>query len=133
MRHRGLSIAAGAALLLVQGAAAQPVEEFYRGKTINFYIGNTVGGGYDLYGRFIAAHLGRYVPGRPNVVPVNMPGAGGLNMAGWLYRNAPRDGTAIAIASQVLPIEQALGTPGVQYDTRRLLWIGRAAPVVEVS
>jgi hypothetical protein len=54
-------------------------------------------------------------------------------MAGWLYRSAPRDGTAIAIASQVLPIEQALGTKGVQYDARRLLWIGRAAPVVEIS
>ena len=52
---------------------------------------------------------------------------------GWLYRSAPRDGTAIAIASQVLPIEQALGTAGVQYDARRLNWIGRAAPVVEVS
>ena len=62
-----------------------------------------------------------------------MPGAGGLTMAGWLYRSAPRDGTAIAIASQVLPIEQALGAPSVQYDARRLSWIGRAAPVVEVS
>ena len=111
----------------------QTVEDFYRGKTINFYIGNTVGGGYDLYGRFIAMHLGRYLPGRPNIVPVNMPGAGGLTMAGWLYRSAPRDGTAIAIASQVLPIEQALGAPSVQYDARRLSWIGRAAPVVEVS
>ena len=54
-------------------------------------------------------------------------------MASWLYRSAPRDGTAIAIASQVLPIEQALGAPSVQYDARRLSWIGRAAPVVEVS
>src|SRR5262245_11852974 len=110
MRRCHLPVAVAAIILIAQPAAGQSVEDFYRGKTINFYIGNTVGGGYDLYGRFIAMHLGRYVPGRPNVVPVNMPGAGGLTMAGWLYRTAPRDGTAIAIASQVLPIEQALGT-----------------------
>jgi tripartite-type tricarboxylate transporter receptor subunit TctC len=128
-----LSIVITAAAIIAPPAAAQTVEDFYRGKTINFYIGNTVGGGYDLYGRFIAMHLGRYVPGRPNIVPVNMPGAGGLTMAGWLHKSAPRDGTAIAIASQVLPIEQALGTAGVQYDARQLSWIGRAAPVVEVS
>jgi len=128
-----LSIVVAAATVVTEPARGQTVEDFYRGKTINFYIGNTVGGGYDLYGRFIAMHLGRYLPGRPNIVPVNMPGAGGLTMAGWLYRSAPRDGTAIAIASQVLPIEQALGAPSVQYDARRLSWIGRAAPVVEVS
>ena len=128
-----LSMVVAAATLVAEPAGGQTVEDFYRGKTVNFYIGNTVGGGYDLYGRFIAMHLGRYLPGRPNIVPVNMPGAGGLTMAGWLYRSAPRDGTAIAIASQVLPIEQALGAPSVQYDARRLSWIGRAAPVVEVS
>jgi tripartite-type tricarboxylate transporter receptor subunit TctC len=114
-------------------AAADPVADFYRGRTINFYIGNTPGGGYDLYGRFIAMHLGRYIPGTPSIVPVNMPGAGGLNMAGWMFRQAPRDGTAIAIASQVLPIEQALGSRAAQYDARKFVWLGRAAPVVEVS
>src|SRR5262245_27843210 len=125
-----------AALVLIGAsapAAADPVADFYRGQTINFYIGNTVGGGYDLYGRFLARHLSRFIPGAPNVVPVNMPGAGGLNMVGWLYTRAPRDGTAIAIASQVLAIEQALESPGVQYDARKLLWLGRAAPVVEIS
>ena len=119
--------------LMVSAAAADPVEDFYRNHPINFYIGNTVGGGYDLYGRFIARYLGRHIPGNPSIVPVNMPGAGGLNMAGWLYNKAPRDGTAIAIASQVLAIEQALDSPGVQYDARKFNWIGRAAPVVELT
>ena len=129
-----LSTALVAALIgSLAPAAADPVADFYRNQTISFYIGNTVGGGYDLYGRFLARHLGRYVPGAPNIVTVNMPGAGGLNMAGWLYSRAPRDGTAIAIASQVLAIEQALGSPGVQYDARKLSWLGRAAPVVEIS
>jgi len=127
-------VAVGAGLMLAsQPSAADTVVDFYRGRTINLYIGNTTGGGYDLYGRFIARHLGRHVPGAPTVVPVNMPGAGGLNMAGWLFNTAPRDGTAIAIASQVLPIEQALGSAAVQYDARKYVWIGRAAPVVELS
>ncbi len=124
---------AAAALMVAPGAAADPVEDFYRTHPINFYIGNTAGGGYDLYARFIARYLGRFIAGNPAVVPANMPGAGGLNMAGFLYNKAPRDGTAIAIASQVLAIEQALESPAVQYDARKFNWIGRAAPVVELS
>jgi tripartite-type tricarboxylate transporter receptor subunit TctC len=130
----GTLIPAAAAVSVLSGAAlADPAEDFYRGRTVNFYIGNTVGGGYDLYGRFIARYLGSHIPGNPTIIPLNMPGAGGLNMAGWLFNKAPHDGTAIAIASQVLAIEQALESPGVQYDARKFNWIGRAAPVVELT
>lgn len=115
-----------------QAAAADPVEEFFRGRTINVYIGTGPGGGYDLYGRLVAAHLGRHVPGRPAVIARNMPGAGGVTMMNWLHSVAPRDGTALGTAMQALAIEQVMGTTGIAYDARSFTWIGRCAPVVEV-
>jgi tripartite-type tricarboxylate transporter receptor subunit TctC len=77
----------------VDEAAAQsdPVAAFYKGKTINAYTGVGVGGEYDLQARLIAKHLGRHVPGQPNVVPQNMTGASGLKMLNFLYNQAPRD------------------------------------------
>ena len=100
---------------------------------MQFYIGSAPGGGYDFFGRLIARHLGRFIPGNPNVVPVNMPGAGGLKMAGYLYTIAPRDGSALGILAQTAPLEQAFGAPGVQFDAGRFTYIGRVAPAVEVT
>src|SRR5258708_4938644 len=73
--------------------------DFYRGRTINVVIGHSAGGGYDLYARVLARHMGKHIPGNPNVVPVNMPGAGGLRLANYIYAAAPKDGTAIGIFS----------------------------------
>ena len=117
----------------VAQAHADAVSDFYRGRTVQFYIGSAPGGGYDFFGRLIARHLGRFIPGNPNVVPVNMPGAGGLKMAGYLYTIAPHDGTALGILAQTAPLEQAFGTPGVQFDAERFTYIGRVAPAVEVT
>src|SRR5215813_13035633 len=72
---------------------AQSVEEFYKGKTLNLIIGYSVGGGYDLYGRLLARHIGKHIPGRPAIVPQNMTGAGSLRAAQYIYSVAPRDGT----------------------------------------
>src|ERR1700740_1356187 len=72
---------------------AQSVEEFYKGKTINLAIGFSVGGGYDLYARHLARHIGKHIPGNPNVVPQNMPGAGSLKAANYIFSAAPKDGT----------------------------------------
>ena len=76
-------------------AAAQTVD--FAGKTITIYIGYTAGGSYDLYGRLVARHLGAHLPGRPTVVAENMPGAGSLKAANYLYKVAPRDGTALGV------------------------------------
>ena len=136
MRPRACStlalIAIGAA---VAGgpACAQSVESFYKGRTVEIVIGTTPGGGYDLYGRLIAHYLGRHIPGQPTVIVKNMPGAGHLRMTNWLYNAAPRDGTVLATAPQAVAIEQALGSEGIQYDAAKFTWIGRVAPVVEVT
>ncbi len=96
-------------------------------KRISLYIGYTPGGSYDLYGRLVARHLGRFLPGQPTVVPQNMPGAGSLNAANYLYNIAPKDGTALGVVVETLPLEQNLGNPAVQYDARKFTWIGRVA------
>jgi len=129
-----LRMAVIAILVAASGAAAHAdaVEDFFKGKTVTYYISTVPGGGYDLYGRLIASHIGDHIPGKPNVVPKNMPGAGGLLMTNWLYNVAPRDGTAIGGSPQAVAIEQVLGSKGIQYDAGKFTWIGRAAPVVEV-
>src|SRR5262249_57859974 len=77
-------------------ANAQSPAEFYRGKTVEVYIGTSVGGGYDAYARMLARHAGRYIPGNPTVVPKNMEGGGGMRLANFLYNAAAKDGTAFA-------------------------------------
>jgi tripartite-type tricarboxylate transporter receptor subunit TctC len=114
-------------------AAAQsdPVAAFYKGKTVNAYIGVGVGGEYDLQARLVAKYLGRHIPGNPNVVPQNMTGASGLKMLNFLYNQAPRDGTAIGMIQNGFPAAQAIGRAGIQFDANRLQWLGTIAPVVE--
>ena len=87
----------------------QAIEEFYRGKQIDLVIGYSPGGTYDLYARLVARHLGNFIPGKPRIVPRNMPGAGSRAAATWVYKVAPRNGTVLATADQSLSIGQALG------------------------
>jgi tripartite-type tricarboxylate transporter receptor subunit TctC len=114
-------------------AAAQSVEQFYKGKTINLYIGFTPGGTYDLFGRMVARYLGKHIPGQPTVIPQNMPGAGSFKAANFVYAVAPKDGTALGIVSQTVALEEILGTPGIQYKSAELNWIGRATSNIEVT
>jgi tripartite-type tricarboxylate transporter receptor subunit TctC len=114
-------------------AAADAISDFYKSRTVEVDIGTNPGGGYDLYGRLVARHLGDHIPGKPSVIVKNMPGAGGLKMVNWLYNVAPKDGTVLATAPQAIAIEQALGSDGIQYDAGKFTWIGRATPVVEVT
>src|SRR5215475_660177 len=76
---------------------AQTPADFYKGKTVELYIGYSVGGGYDLYARMLAKHMSRHIPGNPTVLPKNMTGAGSLRLANWLYNVAPKDGTVFGI------------------------------------
>jgi tripartite-type tricarboxylate transporter receptor subunit TctC len=100
-------------------------QDFYAGKEISLHIGFGSGGGYDAYSRLAARHFGRHVPGNPNVVPKNMPGAGGLKVANFMWRLAPKDGTALAMASEAIALEQMTEGPGTDYKADQFIWIGR--------
>jgi len=114
-----------AALVLGASAArADAVADFYRGRTINVFIGVNVGGGYDFEARLLARFMRAHIPGNPLLVPQNMVGAGGIKMANYLYSIAPQDGTAIGMFPNTLVAVQAVGTEGVQYDANRFSWIG---------
>ena len=123
-----------AILALVASAASPRAQEAasFAGKTITFVIGFEPGGPYDLYGRLLARSLGAHLPGQPKVVVQNMPGAGGLIAANYLYNVAPRDGTQIGVVSQTAGIGQVLDTPGVKYDVRKFAWIGRISSNVQI-
>jgi tripartite-type tricarboxylate transporter receptor subunit TctC len=112
-------------------ASAQPVADFYRGKTVHVLIGVGVGGEYDLQARLVARHIGKHIPGNPNVVAQNMTGAGGINMANHLFNNAARDGTFIGMMGNNFPATQAVGGKGVKFDAAKFQWLGTIAPVVE--
>ncbi len=123
-----MQIAAAAAIGLVLAAAvsarAQSVEEFYKGKTINVVIGYGVGGGYDLYGRLLARHLGKHIPGRPSLVAQNMIGAGSLRAAQYIYSVAPKDGTAIGTFGRTIATTPLLTPAGAQFDGTKFTWLG---------
>jgi tripartite-type tricarboxylate transporter receptor subunit TctC len=115
-------------LALSAAHAADPVADFYKGKHVDMVIGSPTGGGYDLYARLLARHLANHIPGNPTIVPRNMPGAGTLVAANWLYNVAPKDGTVLGSVNQTVAADQAKGADGVQYDARQFAWIG--APLV---
>jgi tripartite-type tricarboxylate transporter receptor subunit TctC len=114
-------------VLAAPGAGAQPVEQFFARKTVTIAIGYTAGGSYDLYGRMVARHLGKHIPGQPAVIAQNMPGAGSLKAANYLYEVAPKDGTALGVVVESAALEQALANPAVQYDAAKFAYIGRVA------
>lgn len=107
-----------------RGACAEEVTDFYRGKTINVYIGVNVGGGYDFEARLLARFMKSHIPGNPTLVPQNIVGAGGIKMANYFYSIAPQDGTAIGMIPDTLIAGQAVGIGGVQFDAGKFSWIG---------
>ena len=118
-----LAGAALAALVAPDFAQAQN----FAGKTVTLTIGYGPGSGNDIYGRLVARHLGKHIPGKPTVVAQNMPGAGSFKDAGFLYNAAPKDGTMLGYISQNAAVEELLGNPAVQFKTARFNWIGRIA------
>jgi tripartite-type tricarboxylate transporter receptor subunit TctC len=95
----------------------------FSGEKITLAIATPPGGGYDLYGRLVGRFLGTYLPGHPTIVPQNMPGAGSLIAANWLYNVAPRDGTAIGIMPSATAFENLLGNASARFDARRFNWL----------
>jgi tripartite-type tricarboxylate transporter receptor subunit TctC len=117
-----------AGLALAAPAHADPVADFYRGRTLTLVVGYGPSGGYDLFGRLIARHLGRHIPGNPTIVVQNMPGAGSLRATNWLYAVAPRDGTVFGIIARDMPMLAILGTNrAATFDPRKFTWLGSAS------
>jgi tripartite-type tricarboxylate transporter receptor subunit TctC len=113
---------------LVIAALAASVEEFYQGKNIQFVVGGSAGGGYDTYTRLIARHFAQYVPGKPSVVVQNMPGAGMLIAANYIFNSAPRDGTTIGHWSGPLILQHLMGNRAVKFEGRKFGWLGMPTP-----
>src|SRR5262249_34673067 len=116
-----------ALVLAVAPAGAQTVEEFYRGKSINFIIGYPPAGAPDVYARLGARHLGKYLPGVPTIIARNMAGAGSLIAANYLFNAAARDGTTLGLTAPTIPLEETLGAPQSKYNASQFNWIGRLA------
>ena len=109
--------------LSVLPARAQSVEEFYKGKVVNLVIGFSVGGGYDLYARHLARFMSKHIPGNPNIVPQNMPGAGSLKAANYIYTAAPKDGTFFGTFARTTGINPLLES-GATFDGTKFSWLG---------
>jgi len=123
-------LAPALAIFLAAPAAATGPEDFYKGKTVSLVIGYSVGGGYDAYARMLARYLGKYIPGRPNVVAQNMTGAGSLKAASYIYGVAPKDGTAIGTFSRSLAIAPLIGK--AEFDSTRFTWLGSVTDEVSL-
>jgi tripartite-type tricarboxylate transporter receptor subunit TctC len=114
----------GAAIALTGAATAQSVEEFYKSHPITISVGFTAGGGYDLAARTVGRTINRYIPGTPNIIIQNMPGAGSLKSINYLYNVAPKDGSQLAVFSRGVAVEPLLGDDQAHFDPSKLNWIG---------
>jgi tripartite-type tricarboxylate transporter receptor subunit TctC len=128
----GIAAAAIATAALSAPAPAQPVADFYRGKTIRMLIGYGPGGGYDIYGRLVAEFLPRHLPGNPAIIAQNMPGAGSFVAARHMYEVAPRDGTVIGSLAQTLALD-SITNANARIDVAKMPYIGRAVTNVDVG
>lgn len=114
--------------LLAETARAQSVAEFYKGKTLEVFIGYGPGGGYDQYGRLLARHIGKHLPGNPDTLVRNMPGAGSAKLAAYMHDVAPKTGLQIGAVASTVAFDPLLGNESgenaVKFDPRRLNWLG---------
>jgi len=120
------------ALPCLPAARADDVAAFYTGRTLNLIEGFNVGGGADLYTRLVAAHWAHHIPGHPNIVVHNMPGAGSMTAANHLFNVSPRDGSEIALFAGNIAVDPVIGGVPAQYDSRKFNWIGAPAAETDV-
>ena len=127
MLHRkwisAIAAAFGMALGPWPAVAQQSVADFYKGRTISILMGTGPGASYDAYGRTIAEHLGKHIPGHPNIVVEHMPGAGGIVAGNHIYGPAAQDGSKLLL-SHALPLIERMSPKGVQYESRKMQWLG---------
>lgn len=123
-------VGATAALMAISMAAtgsdaqAASVADFYKGKTFSVMIGFHPGGGYDAYGRLVARHIGKHIPGKPTVIPRNFPGASSMRLANYLYNKAPKDGTMIGHIASITAFAPLFGEKKAKFETGKFTWIG---------
>src|SRR5262245_28025516 len=130
IRRAGLVAMALAAL--GSQAAAQTPEQFYAGKIIDLVIGYPPGGSNDVWGRLLARHLGKHIPGKPSIVPKNTPGAGSFLAVNQMANTIAKDGTSIAIGAPTMALDERLGSQGVRFKTAELNWIGRVDSLINM-
>jgi tripartite-type tricarboxylate transporter receptor subunit TctC len=129
---RHLLVVAALSAIVAGPVRADPVADFYKTRTVTLVVGYGTGGGYDVYGRIIGRFIRKYIPGNPAIVVQNMPGAGSLVAANFIYNTAPKDGTVFGIFARELPLMALLGyNPNVRYDPRRFTWLGTVSSCEE--
>lgn len=116
----------------VATAHANDVAAFYAGKQVTFVAPTSVGGGFDLYSRLFAETVRKYIPGQPSVIVQNMPGAGGMRAAGYMFNVAPKDGTVIGMPLSNIPLSEALEPDNARYQSAKFAWIGTITPETDV-
>jgi tripartite-type tricarboxylate transporter receptor subunit TctC len=126
------AMAAAAALSLVRPVAADPISDFYQGKTVTIVLGVGDGTHYDMVGRLVARHLRKYIPGNPTIITQAMPGASHQRATEFSFNRAPRDGTSMLVVQPVIVLNKAMN-PSLPYDLGEFTWIGRVHPLEVVG
>ena len=121
-----------AAGICTSNVQADEVAAFYKGKSITVVVGHEVATGFDIYARALSRHLGRHIPGNPNIVVQNMVGASGMTAANWLHNVAPKDGTVIATISASPIMEPILGNPAARFEPAKFAWIGNMESIAAI-
>lgn len=120
-----------AAIAVMAAAPAAAQAPNLAGKNVQMIIGFGPGGGYDLWGRVVARHIGKHLPGNPTVVPQNMPGAGSFSAANHIYAVAPKDGTVMGIIARDAALGPITGATGARFDPTKITWLG--TPTTETN
>jgi tripartite-type tricarboxylate transporter receptor subunit TctC len=123
------AIVAGAGAVVGPAAHADPVADFYKGKTITMLTGTALGSAYGIHAQIFREYFSRNLPGNPNVIVQAMPGGGGAKMVNYLYNAAPQDGSFIGFPLKYLAVDQVLGRKGLKYDARKFGYIGTLGPI----
>src|SRR5262245_58492408 len=132
LRMRVTLLAGRVGSLLVAAVVPATAQDVLVGKTVQMIIGFGPGGGYDLWGRTVARHIGKHLPGKPTVIAQNMPGAGSYVAASHIYNVAPKDGTVMGIIARDAALGPLSGAPGPRFDATKLSWIGSPAKETNV-
>lgn len=127
-----LALAVPSTVLGASGAAADAVADYFSGKRLTLVVSYGAGGSYGLYGRLVADHIGKYLPGHPSLVVQYMPGAGGLKATNYLYNAAPKDGSYVGMVTKDLVVAQTLRPSKTKYQANKFNWVGRINEYVAV-
>lgn len=124
MRFRLAALTTAITVALCGGAGADPIADFYKGRSISWILSAGVGGGYASYAQAFAPYFSAHIPGHPNIVIQNMPGGGGIRAMLYLNEVAPKDGTTLGLVHSSVPFAPLYGIKAAAFDPRSMNWIG---------